>query len=387
MVRRSSPWFRLHRATPGYLLLCLSLLLIGVKGLSAAPPKEGPPPAVTVLQVEEIEANPPSEYVGRMQAIQAVDLRARVEGFLEKVAFQEGAEVEVGDLLYVIEQAPYKARLEEARAKVAQAEAGLTRAKQYLQRLKTVSTGGVSATDLDAAVTNELQASAQLQEARANLEQAQLNLDYTTIRAPIRGRIGRTAFTQGNLVGPASEALARIVQMDPIRAVYSLSENDLATESADTKAIDPQRMQTRLVPRLKLPGGEILPQVGHIDFIDNQVDPATGTIAVWALFPNPGGALLPGQYVTVQVRLKEARRLPAVPQAAVMEDRKGRYVFVVDETNTAQLRRIDTGPAVETQWTVESGLRTGETIIVHGVQKVKPGQTVQPSTNDSPTKE
>lgn len=367
--------------------LCLPPVLFGIAELSAAPPPEGPPPAVIVIQVEEIEANPPSEYVGRMEAIQSVDLRARVEGFLEKVAFQEGAEVEVGDLLYVIEQAPYKARLEEARAKVAQTEAGLTRTRQYLQRLKTVTTGGVSATDLDAAVTNELQATAQLQEARANLEQAQLNLDYTTIRAPIRGRIGRTAFTRGNLVGPASEALARIVQMDPIRAVYSLSENDLAAERTETNALDPRRMQARLVPRLKMPGGEILPQAGRIDFIDNQVDPATGTIAVWALFPNPGGALLPGQYVTVQVRLKEARRLPAVPQAAVMEDRMGRYVFVVDAHNTAQQRRIVTGPAVETQWTVESGLRAGETVIVHGVQKVKPGQVVQPATNDTPTKE
>jgi membrane fusion protein (multidrug efflux system) len=364
---------------------CLGPFLFGVVVLSwataaaAGPPApgQGRPPVVTVLAVTEAEVNPPTEHVGRIEAIQAVDLRARVPGYLEAVKFQEGSDVRAGDLLFGIEQAPYLASVNAARAKVASAEAALTNTSQYLRRLQAVRSGGVSASDLEAAVSDELKAKALLQEAKASLEQAELDLGYTIIKAPISGRIGRTAFTKGNLVGPDSGALARIVQIDPIRVVYSVSENDYAAVKTSHQDMTPEQLRQELVPRLKLSNGELYPAAGKLAFADNEVDAGTGTIAVWAEFKNPHAILLPGQYVTVLLSLSNPRRLPVVPQSAVQEDREGRYVFVVDGDNKVQQRRITTGAVSGVNWAVEAGLMAGETVIVQGVQKVRPGQVVE----------
>lgn len=387
MSLRSCRW--IHRKRPAaFAVLLMTVCGIGLPqaSLAAPPGRGGPPPTVTVATVRMQAVNPPKTYVGRMEAIQAVDLRARVEGFLERIAFQEGADVNAGDLLYVIEQAPYRARVDEARAKVAETEAALTRARQYRRRLQNVKSGGVSATDLDTAVSNQQQAEARLQEAKANLTQARLNLGYTTIRAPVSGRIGRTAYTRGNLVGPSSGALARIVQIDPIRVLYSMSENDyMQTRTTGDGTHDD--FQDRFVPRLRMPGGSMFAHAGRIDFFDNQVDPGTGTIAVRAVFDNPQRILVPGQYVTVVVNRSEARQLPVIPQSSVLEDREGRYVFVVDRQKTVQKRRIVTDGAIDNQWMVEKGLSAGETIIVQGVQKVTPGQVVQPSPENKSPKE
>jgi RND family efflux transporter MFP subunit len=376
------------------LTLCVVFLIfmspLGLTGRSAAasaPDKTKRPPMVTVEAVTDQEVNPPSDYVGRVEAIQAVDLRARVEGFIEHIKFREGGKVKAGDLLYLIEQAPYKAKVNEAAAKVADAEASLTEARQYLKRLQSVRSGGVSATDLEAAVSSELKAKALLQQAKASLEQSELDLGYTVIKAPISGRIGRTTYTKGNLVGPSSEALARIVQLDPIRVVYSMSENDLVNNRMTREGGCAVNPDNRLVPRIQLPDGQMYPIAGHLDFIDNQVDAGTGTIAVRAVFDNPDGMLLPGQYINVLISCSEGKRLPVVPQSAVQEDREGRYVFVVDAENRVQQRRITTGAAIGTNWAVESGLMTGETIIVQGVQKVSPGLIVETVTASGQNKE
>ncbi len=363
-----------------------ALLLTSVFPWSAAadPPGQGggPPPLVTVAAVIEHDVNPPAEYVGHVEAIQSVDLRARVEGFLEQVKFREGGNVNAGDLLYVIEQAPYQARVDVDKARVAQAKATLTKARQYLHRVRAVSSGLVSAADIDNAVADELRASAQLQEAKADLELSELDLGYTMVRASIKGRIGRTAFTKGNLVEPDSGPLARIVQLDPIRVVYSISENDLAAVRAALGDTPPNKKKYTLIPRIKLPSGEILKTAGHVDFVDNIVDAKTGTIAIWAVFDNHDGLLLPGQYVTVLISRSQGKQLPMVPQAAVQEDHDGRYVLVVDSENRVIQLRITTGPVVGTQWAVESGLAAGEMVIVQGVQKVQPGQIVKTITED-----
>ncbi len=342
----------------------------------------GPPPLVTVVPVIEQDVNPPSEYVGHVEAIQRVDLRARVEGFLKQVNFKEGSDVHEGELLYVIEQAPYRARVDADKALVGQAEATLNKARQYLHRARTVRSGGISATDLDNAVAEELRAKAQFEQVKAYLQIAQINLGYTSITAPISGRIGRTAFTKGNLVGPDSGALARIVQLDPIRVVYSISENDLAAINMALKDADRGKNHPMLIPRIQLGDGQILKTVGHVDFVDNTVDVNTGTIAVRALFKNPEATLIPGQYVTVMVAKSSAKTMPVVPQAAILEDSDGRYILLVDDRNRVAMRRIKTGPVVGANWAVETGLAVGEKVIVEGVQKVKPGQIVKTTVAD-----
>ena len=355
------------------------LLALGAPGPAPAKPKDSAPaqmPSVTVIKVPEMEVNPASEFVGRVEAIQAVDLKVRVEGYIHKVAFKDGAPVKEGELLLLIDQAPYRAKVNEAKAKVALAQASLDKAERYIVRLKSVRAGGVAATDMDNALAAQQTARAQLQEAKASLEQAEINLGYTTITAPISGRIGRAAFTVGNLVGPNSGALARLVQLDPIRVVWSISENEFV--SAKLKAMEnPAQSPALMVPRLRLPNGRMYGPTGKLDFTDPQVDPGTGTIAVRAVFANPDGVLLPGQYVTVLISRQEPRRMPVVPQSAVLEDREGLYVLTVDQESRVRARRITRGPEVGTGWAVESGLQAGETIIVHGLQMARPGQQVR----------
>ncbi|MBW1980256.1 MAG: efflux RND transporter periplasmic adaptor subunit [Deltaproteobacteria bacterium] len=332
---------------------------------------------VRIVRVTLQDVNPPAEYVGHVEAIQAVDLRARVEGFLEQVNFREGDFVHAGGLLYLIEQAPYQARVAADKARVAQAEAELDRASRHLKRLRAARPESIRATDMDDAVAAELRAQAQLAEARATLTRSLLDLGYTTIKAPISGRLGRTAYTRGNLVNQASGPLARIVQMDPIRVVYSVSENEVAAIQMALKDSSPRSKKPILVPRIRLPNGELYEPPGRLDFVDNEVDKGTGTIAVWAVFENHDNLLLPGQYVTVLVSRSKPRMLPVVPQSAIQEDRQGRYVLVVDGSNRVLQRRVKTGPVVGAMWAIESGLAPEDKVIVQGVQKVRPGQIVK----------
>jgi len=372
--------FNEYTSTVCFLLLLSLLLMSGFPGSAVAGPPghgSGPPPLVKIAAVIEQDVNPSDCYVGHVEAIQAVDLQARVEGFLELVNFKEGSYVHAGDMLYIIEQELYQARVDMDRARIAKAQAVLTKAGQYLRQVQTVHSGGVSASDIDTAVADEFQAKAQLQEAKASLKQSELDLGYTKIFAPINGRIGLTKFTRGNLVGPNSGYLARIVQTDPIRVVFSISENHLAAIKTAIKDASNGKNNYILTPKLKLLNGEIIKNPGHIDFVDNEIDASTGTIAVRAVFDNKSGLLIPGQYVNVLLSRKKAKMLPVVPQAAVQEDRQGRYVLIVDSRNMVIQRRITTGPTVGINWAVKSGLSAGDMVIVQGVQKVQPGLTVR----------
>ena len=367
---------------PVVLVLGIILTLVSPHAVAAAAPGTGggPPPLVTVAAVTLQDVNPPAEYVGHVEAIQAVDLRARVEGFLEQVNFKEGDVVQDGDLLYSIEQAPYKTKVDADKARVAQAEAELDRANRHLKRLQAARRESIRATDMDDAVAAQLRAQAQLAEARATLTRSQLDLGYTTIKAQISGRLGRTAFTRGNLVGPTSGPLARIVQLDPIRVVYSISENNLTATQMALKDSSKEDKDPILIPLIKLPNGEMYETVGQVDFVNNEVDAGTGTIAVWAVFDNHDGLLLPGQYVTVLLSQSKAKMLPVVPQSAIQEDREGRYVLVVDGENRVLQRRVKTGPILGGMWAIESGLAAKEIVIVQGVQKVSPGMVVKTTT-------
>ena len=366
-------------------IFIIFLIVVSPGGVVAGPqgPGNGPPPMVTVAVVVEKDVNPPAEYVGHVEAIQVVNLRARVEGFIEQVNFKEGSNVCAGDLLYVIEQTLYKAKVNADTARVAQFEAILGRASRRLKRLQAALPESVPATDMDNAVAEELLSRAQLQEAQANLEQSKLDLEYTKIWAPIDGRIGRTAHTKGNLVNLASGSLAGIVQINPIRVVYSISENDFAMIKMSAEDSIESKKRSMLALRIKLPGGQIMETEGQINFVDNTVDSGTGTIAVRALFDNTDGTLLPGQYVTVMITRSKPELMPVTPQSAVLEDSDGRYVFVVDDHNKVSMRRIKTGPVVGVNRAVASGLNAGEKVIVEGVQKVHPGQIVKTVISDN----
>ncbi len=346
---------------------------------------QAPPPSVTVEKVLIQETNPITSYVGRVEAIQAVDLQPRVEGYLEVVNVDEGSEVNADDTLFVIEQHLYKAQVNADSAAVDKARAMLDKAQKYLQRLRATRKNGVAAADLDAAVSDHLQAKAQLHAALAALERSKLNLQYTTITAPIHGRIGRVQVTRGNLVTPATGPLARIVQVDPIRIVFSLNEQEYLELQRRLTQLPSgeQSLSEALVLRLLLSDGTEYPRQGRMDFVDNEIDPLTGTIAIRAEFDNPEQLLLPGAYGTVQLRQSEPVKYPLVPQAAVQEDKDGRYVLLVDENNTVVMRRIVTGTAVGPSWAVQQGLEGGETVIVYGLQKARIGKTVAPKLDAS----
>ena len=374
--------------TIGRVLLFGLLLPASLPGLACAAPsaKQAPPPLVTVAAVAAQDINIPAEFVGHVEAIQEVALRARVSGFLEQVNFKEGSDVKAGQLLYLIEQAPYQARVEAAKAEVTGAEATLARTSQFLERLRNASAGSVSATDLDVAAADHLLAKARLEAAAAALALAELDLQYTRITAPLDGRIGATALTRGNLCGPESGPLAKVVQLSPIRVQYAISENDLAAVKATRAAVSAGRGSPALQLQLRLPDGSLLEDRGRIDFVDNNVDPRTGTLAIRGVFENRNNRLLPGQYVTVLIRENRSLLKPLVPQAAVLEDRDGRYVLLVDAEGKVEQRRITTGSTVGAAWVVETGLVPDELVIVEGIQKVKPGQEVKTVPADTTPK-
>ncbi|UEM02831.1 efflux RND transporter periplasmic adaptor subunit [Skermanella rosea] len=355
-------------------------LLACPAALAQTGPAGGPPPAVTTVAVEARDVAPTTEFIGRTEAIESFEARPRVEGFLREVAFRDGQDVTAGQLLYVIEPAPYEAALTAARAQLSRAEANLLQARLSFERTEELrGRGNVSQAQLDEATAARDIAQAEVLAAQAQVQTAELNLGYTRIASPIDGRIGVTAATQGNLVTPGTGALATVVRLDPIRVVFSVSDRDVLAIQEQYAGLSPQEVVGRFVPRLRLADGSEYPQDGRVEFVDNRVDPATGTIAVRAVFPNPRQILLPGQFVTALVRPEQSERRPVVPVASVQQDREGRFVLVLDDQNRVSRRRIEVGTQIEQAFAVEQGLQEGETVILGGVQKVQPGMTVQPS--------
>ncbi|AWK85173.1 efflux RND transporter periplasmic adaptor subunit [Azospirillum thermophilum] len=360
-------------------LAVLAALSLGTAGVAAQQPQGGPPPAVTTAPVESRDVAPSSEFIGRVAAIQSFDARARVEGAVEKVVFQEGQDVREGDLLYAIEQGPFQASLDSAKAQLASAEAKLREAERAFNRAGELrERGNVSQAQYDQALAERDAAQAGVLQAQAQVRTAELNLGYTRVTSPIDGRVGATAVTQGNLVNPATGVLATVVQLDPIRVVFSVSDRDLLATQRQFDVRSPADAVDKFIPTLRFSDGSDYGEVGKVEFVDNRIDPQTGTIGIRALFPNPQRLLLPGQFVTVRVRRDEPEQRPVVPVAAIQQDQQGRYVLVLDQDNRVQQRRIEVGPQIEQVIAVEKGLNPGETVLVDGVQKVRPGMTVQP---------
>lgn len=356
---------------------------------------KAPPPSVVVAAVETKAVNRQGRFIGNIKAIQSVDLMARVEGFLEQVAFQQGGMVEQDQLLYQIEQAQYQATLDGAKGQAAAAKADSAAASanledkqaDYERQAVLVKKGDTSKTMFDQAKAARDEAKADVektgaseQQAAAAVESAKINLGYTTVKSPIKGRIGATNYTVGNLVNPSSGTLATVVQLDPIRAVFSIPSADFVRIRGQVGTQDIEAFRSRFVPELVLPTGEPYDHEGTIAFSDNQVDASTGTVSVYADFPNPAGVLLPGQFVTALVHMADEERLPVVPAAALQRTRDGEQVYVVGKGNRVELRKIKTGAKVDHGYAVQSGLSDGELVIVSGVQKVKPGMVVEPSS-------
>jgi membrane fusion protein, multidrug efflux system len=350
----------------------LGLLLCCGSALAQAAP---PPPAVSVVQVTSREVTDTANYVGRIVAINKVDIVARVPGFIEERYFTEGQQVKTGDLLFRIEQATYKAALEQQQANVAKAKATEANAVLQLERGKELGrTQNIPQATIDQRAADEGTAHADVMVAQAALEQAKINFDYTEIHSPIDGRIGLANFTVGNLVGPSSGALTTIVSQDPIYVIFQASERDVL-EYKHRIAADGDK-NGHVVVHIKMPDGSIYPLPGLSNFLDILVGNTTDTVAVRAQFPNPQGLLVPGGFVGVTVERGAPKTALVIPQSAVQIDQAGRYVLVVDDAKKVELRRVTTGAEQGADIVVSGGLQKGELIIVEGIQKVRPGQVV-----------
>ncbi len=377
------------------LLLATTLNGCQQENSAAAPEPKRPPPAVTVAPVVIEKVIRTHELVGRTTPVKTVKLVARVTGYLEKRNFKEGEDISKGDLLFIIEQEPYKIAVRAAEANVVKAQATLENAKTYLKRVRSVRKGSVSQSDLDKAQSDVLTAEASLLEAQANLEKAELNLSYTEIRSPFDGRIGLVTVNEGNLVSPETGALATLVQMDPMYVLFTVSSADVLTEFQNQIK---KGKATTFTPKIMLPNGTFYPFEGLEDFVSHIVDEKTGTITIRAVFSNPsknvipGKAniphtirlLMPGQFVKVIVQRDEIRSEKVIPQIAIQEDQQGKFVLVVDGENRVHKRPIKVGGKHGVKWIVEEGLEVGERVIAEGLQKVRPGVTVDTSSSPAP---
>lgn len=349
-----------------------------VASLAAGAAAQAPLPAVSVAPVAIAEVAPGSEFVGRVEAVNAVDIRARVDGFIEARPFAEGQTVREWQELFVIERDAYDAALSAARASLAAAQASLRDAEGRLQRNQELRrTQAVSQAAVEEIQAARDTAQANVMSAEAGVRQAELNLGHTVIRAPIAGRIGAAAFAVGSLVGPSSGALARVVQVHPIRVVFSVGDRAILDLREGAGGATKEDLAQKYVPTLRLSNGREFPAKGEIEFAGNEIDPATGTLPVWARFPNPDALLVPGQFVTVVIRPSDPQRRPIVPVGAVQLDREGRFVLVLDSDNRVAKRRVRTGTQIGQSWTVEEGLGGGETLVVQGLQNVRPGEPVR----------
>lgn len=342
---------------------------------AAAPQAAPPPPAVGVVPAAKKGVTWSYSFVGRIKAPESVALMARVQGFLDKVQFTEGQDVKAGDVLYQIEKVQYQAQVDQALANVASAKAAELNAQlTYNRSLDLVKTQAVSQATLDGNRASLDMAHAQVLQNEAALTQAKENLGYTDIIAPIAGRIGRTAYTQGNLVGPGSGALATIVSQDPMYVLFQVSVRQLEEIREARRQEDGG--QSKISIFVRLPTGKEYAHSGIWNYTDPQVDQQTDTVTMRATLPNPDRQLIDGEFVSVEIRERREQPRLVVPQAAVQVDQAGSYVLVVDKDNKVQQRRIRLGTQQDADVVVESGLDEGENVIVDGILKVRPGLTV-----------
>jgi RND family efflux transporter MFP subunit len=357
--------------------IALSMSAVGCGGAPKVPAPT--PPEVTVATPEVRDVTLFQDFTGNTEAIEAVDVRARVQGYLEEASFEPTSFVRKGQLLFTIEQAPYVAARDRVAANLASAEAGLRRAESDLERLEeAVKTNAVSQQEVTRARAGRDQASAALLEAQAALTTAELQLGYTTVESPIDGLVSRQMVDPGNLVGAGQATLLTTVRrIDPIYAYFEINERLLARILEARNGYDQKRMSGDPIPvTMSVPETNVRID-GHVDWVDNTVDPATGTIRMRGEFPNPDSLVFPGFFVMVRLPGENLEDAVLVQETAIGTDLGGRYVLVVGEGDVVERRYIEPGPLQEDEMRVVlSGLDAGERYVVEGLQRARPGMPV-----------
>ena len=364
----------------------LVLLPLTTEGLLAQG-KPGGPPSVGVVKATKQPITESNEFIGRIEAINKVDVVARVTAFMDKVDFIDGAEVKKGDLLYELERGPFQADLDAKKAVADQYDAQLTNAKLSQDRAQALlkTNAGAQAT-VDSTTAAQKALEAQLLGARASVEQSQINLNYTRIASPIDGKLGRTKITPGNVVSLSSGTLVTIVSQDPMYVSFPVAVRTLL------------QLRQKYVPKggfkavtikVKLPDGRIYDKAGVLNFVDNTVQASTDTITLRGTIPNPTLAmatptsavreLTDQEFVTVMLEGVTPVEVLAIPRAAVLMDQQGEYVYVVGSDNKATRRSVKLGQSTPAIASVVEGLKEGELVVAEGVQRVKAGSVVTPT--------
>ena len=367
-----------HRR-PAALLAAAAMVGAGCGAEPPAPPQLAPP-QVTVAHPVQRDVVSYEEFTGRTEAAEVVDVRARVGGVLEAMRFTPSSIVRRGELLFNIERASYVAARNASVAAVGNVEAALDRARSDLGRLEqAIRTNAVSAQEVDRARAEVRQTEANLLGEQARLEQAELDLSYTEIRAPIRGLIGRNLVSVGNVVGAQTGPLATIMQIDPLYAYFAASEA-LVLEILDQegRTLGQRSPDERRPVHLGLANEEGWPHDGALDYIDNTVNPNTGTIQIRGRFPNPTGKLFPGLFARLRVPGPVQADALLVVERAIGTDLGGKYVLVVGENDIVELRHVELGVAEGDLRVVTAGLRADERYVTNGVQRARPGLPVTP---------
>ena len=354
-------------------------LLVVLIGFPANAQQAGPPPAVLVQPAELRSMTKQAEFVGRAEALEKVDLRARVQGFLGPRLFKDGDLVKEGQIVFTIEKDPFEAAVDQRRAQLASAQATLANADQQLGRTaELVRKGNAPVAQLDQRTAEQGQAKAAVLEAEANLRDAQIQLSYTEIKTPISGRIGRPAVSPGNLVGPDTGVLATVVQENPMQVLFSVTQREILEARRDS---DPNG---KVRARVRLADGSLYGEPGRIDFLDVQVNPRTDGQTVRAMFPNPDDLLTDGQTVRVVIQEKGNGQVVTIPESAIAIDQTGPYVFVVGQDDKVEQRRLKLGTERDGRTVVEEGIEAGERVVVQGQQRIRAGMTVAPQQASPP---
>ncbi|MDW5377736.1 efflux RND transporter periplasmic adaptor subunit [Halomonas sp. HP20-15] len=346
-------------------------LLAGCDTQAESTQQAPPPPQVSVAEVLVQDVRYWDEYTGHVEAVETVDLRPRVGGYIERINYTEGQLVDKGDVLFVIDQRPYQAELSRAEADLKRAEANAELARAQAARAETLAKSrAISREELDQRRAASAQAAADVLASRAGVATASLNMAYTEVRAPIAGRTGRALVTAGNLVSEASP-LTTIVSMDKVHVHFYADEQSYLRYDAMARSGErPSSREERTPVRIGLASDSGYPYEGEVDFVDNQLDPAAGTILMRAVLDNHDGHFAPGMFARVQLRGGSDDRAVLIDDKAVLTDQDRKFVYVVDKQGLAVRKDIQLGRMVGGLRVVKSGLENGDRVVVRGAQRI-----------------